>query len=224
MNLREKIIEAAFQLFGEKGYEKTTIAGIIEAAGASKGGFYHHFKSKEEILEVITFSYVDQVKEDYDNLLADTSIPILDKFEDSFIRLDQLKKNNLKRWPNMQKAYTFKGNHVLLQKMVRRFEEVTTNFYHQLILQGNEAGVWDAPYPKELAALWGREMLQFHHWASRVFRSKDPIESEDFKRYLAFSEQLINQQLRTTGQSVQLVTIGLNYVQSLDQFIRNEVE
>lgn len=50
---REKILDVSFQLFAKKGYEKTSIQDIVNALGMSKGAIYHHFSSKEEILESI---------------------------------------------------------------------------------------------------------------------------------------------------------------------------
>lgn len=48
----EEIISAAIDEFLEKGYENASMASISARAGVSKGGVYHHFKSKDEILMV----------------------------------------------------------------------------------------------------------------------------------------------------------------------------
>lgn len=50
---QERIIDISVKLFIEKGYEQTTIQDILDALKLSKGGLYHHFKSKEEILEAV---------------------------------------------------------------------------------------------------------------------------------------------------------------------------
>jgi TetR/AcrR family transcriptional repressor of nem operon len=49
MNLKEKIIVEALKLFSLKGYLSTTIDDILHQTGASKGGFYNHFKSKDAL-------------------------------------------------------------------------------------------------------------------------------------------------------------------------------
>ena len=47
----EKILEVSQRLFLEKGYEQTTIQDIVDnLGGLTKGAGYHHFKSKEEII------------------------------------------------------------------------------------------------------------------------------------------------------------------------------
>ncbi|MGA2554288.1 MAG: TetR/AcrR family transcriptional regulator [Smithella sp.] len=51
--LKERIIEESLKLFSVKGYMSTSITDIIEAAGTSKGGFYNHFKSKEDLFYAI---------------------------------------------------------------------------------------------------------------------------------------------------------------------------
>lgn len=46
----EDIVNAAIEVFLEKGYEGTSMEAIAHKAQISKGGLYHHFNSKEEIL------------------------------------------------------------------------------------------------------------------------------------------------------------------------------
>ena len=44
------IMEAAITLFGERGYESTSISALAKAAGVGKGTIYSYFSSKSEIL------------------------------------------------------------------------------------------------------------------------------------------------------------------------------
>ncbi|GGO74786.1 TetR/AcrR family transcriptional regulator [Bowmanella pacifica] len=50
---REHIVAQADRLFYEQGYEFTSFAHIAEAVQISRGNFYYHFKSKDEILEAV---------------------------------------------------------------------------------------------------------------------------------------------------------------------------
>lgn len=49
-DLRSRILHAAVDLFAERGYDGTSVAEVIARAGVAKGGFYHHFPSKEDLL------------------------------------------------------------------------------------------------------------------------------------------------------------------------------
>jgi len=46
---RSRILEAAEERFALEGYDVTGVAEICQAAGVSKGAFYHHFSSKQEV-------------------------------------------------------------------------------------------------------------------------------------------------------------------------------
>lgn len=50
---RDHIIEAADQLFYKQGYEHTSFAHIADAVSISRGNFYYHFKTKDEILNAV---------------------------------------------------------------------------------------------------------------------------------------------------------------------------
>lgn len=59
----DDIVNAAMDVFLEKGYENTTMETIAQKAGVSKGGLYHHFKSKEMILMFVNQKLSEKVEE-----------------------------------------------------------------------------------------------------------------------------------------------------------------
>ena len=68
-NTRGRIINAAWELFYEQGYEDTTIEEIIERSGTSKGSFYHYFEGKDALLGSLSFLFDEkyaQLKETLD--------------------------------------------------------------------------------------------------------------------------------------------------------------
>jgi AcrR family transcriptional regulator len=46
---RTRILEAAVKQFSVQGYNTTSVDNICEQAGVSKGAFYHHFKTKQDV-------------------------------------------------------------------------------------------------------------------------------------------------------------------------------
>ncbi|MFH2220541.1 MAG: TetR/AcrR family transcriptional regulator [Pseudomonadota bacterium] len=58
MNLKEKIIHESLKLFSLKGFLSTSLHDILTAANTSKGGFYNHFKSKEDLF----FQVLDEAR------------------------------------------------------------------------------------------------------------------------------------------------------------------
>lgn len=53
MSLKEKIVHESLRLFSSKGYCSTSITDILSAANTSKGGFYNHFATKEDLFYVV---------------------------------------------------------------------------------------------------------------------------------------------------------------------------
>jgi len=49
MELKEKIVHESLKLFSLKGFLSTSIHDVLAAANTSKGGFYNHFHSKEDL-------------------------------------------------------------------------------------------------------------------------------------------------------------------------------
>lgn len=56
-NTKMKIVNAAWELFYENGYESTTIEDIIERSETSKGTFYHHFNGKDALLSTLSYLF-----------------------------------------------------------------------------------------------------------------------------------------------------------------------
>ncbi|MFZ1907302.1 MAG: TetR/AcrR family transcriptional regulator [Steroidobacteraceae bacterium] len=49
LRAREDLLEASFALIREQGYSRTSVNDLCEAAGVSKGAFFHHFQSKDAL-------------------------------------------------------------------------------------------------------------------------------------------------------------------------------
>lgn len=55
-----EIIEAADRLFSTKGYTNTAVSDICKEVGVAKSTFFYHFKTKEDVMEVIMHRYADE--------------------------------------------------------------------------------------------------------------------------------------------------------------------
>ncbi len=56
---RQHILDAAIQVFAEKGYHDTRVDDIVEAAGSSKGAVYFYFSSKQQIFLALIDQFAD---------------------------------------------------------------------------------------------------------------------------------------------------------------------
>src|SRR5689334_20753267 len=67
---RDELLDIAARLFAEKGFKNTTVRDIADAAGILSGSLYHHFDSKEAMVDEILRSFQDELFGKYDAILA----------------------------------------------------------------------------------------------------------------------------------------------------------
>ena len=72
---RETILAAAAMLFARKGVSATTVREIADEVGILSGSLYHHFESKEAIVDEVISSYLDDLRTRYKAVLASDADP-----------------------------------------------------------------------------------------------------------------------------------------------------
>ena len=66
---RDHLIEVARDLFGEHGYEGSSTAAVLDAAGVARGALYHHFETKESLFDAV----LNRVMEDIADAAAEAA-------------------------------------------------------------------------------------------------------------------------------------------------------
>lgn len=145
------ILDTAFRLFMEKGYEYTSVQDIINnLGGLSKGAIYHHFKYKEDILYAVT----DRMTSESNKILAGirdaSSLNGKDKLKTIF-------KMSLNR-PVMDDIFTvapnFNNNSKLLFNILNEtIYKAAPDYILPIIKQGISDGSIKTEYPEQLAEL-----------------------------------------------------------------------
>ena len=102
-DLRKKqILDTAEALFAERGYEETGVQDILDVLHLSKGSFYHHFESKEQVLQRICENRAQAAAERYlaektlDILEQSVSLKVLYILRDTKTQIRRLMKRNEK--------------------------------------------------------------------------------------------------------------------------------
>src|SRR5436853_7784330 len=72
---RQEILRTAARLFQQQGYDATSMNDVAAALKLSKGGLYHHFQSKDEILFHIMSHAMDITEEKVINAVRGISDP-----------------------------------------------------------------------------------------------------------------------------------------------------
>ncbi|MEX0581842.1 MAG: TetR family transcriptional regulator KstR2 [Mycobacterium sp.] len=73
---REELLELAATMFAERGLRATTVRDIADAAGILSGSLYHHFSSKEEMVDEVLRSFLDWLFERYQHIIDTEPNPL----------------------------------------------------------------------------------------------------------------------------------------------------
>ena len=74
---RGAILALAAEIFARKGFVNTTVREIADAAGILSGSLYHHFDSKESMIDEILRGYIDEMVAAYRQIVDETPDPVL---------------------------------------------------------------------------------------------------------------------------------------------------
>jgi AcrR family transcriptional regulator len=73
---RDELLAIAARLFADKGFKNTTVRDIADAAGILSGSLYHHFDSKESMVDEILRTFQEELFGQYDEILASDADPL----------------------------------------------------------------------------------------------------------------------------------------------------
>ena len=145
----EKILDVAQRLFLEKGYDNTTIQDIVDhLGGLSKGAVYHHFKSKEEIMDAVGDRMFFS-NNPFEAVRGRTDLNGLQKLREA-VRLNQSDKERVRL---TAQSIPIAKSPRLLQEMIISNRKVLTPYFLELIEEGNRDGSMHTDYPREIAEL-----------------------------------------------------------------------
>lgn len=141
---RAQLIEVAQELFFSKGFEATTMAEILRVSALSKGGFYHHFASKDELLFAVFEQLTDQIAVGLQAIADDSSLTAKDRMitilsmEGTFYR-----ESNFAAQMDMQSIVNKDQNLGLSQRLNRMIHDRTTPILANIIREGGADGSLD---------------------------------------------------------------------------------
>ena len=176
---RNRILDAAQQLFITKGYEHTSIQNIVDELGdLSKGAIYHHFKSKEDILEEL-INRDNDVQDDFnESVMGRSDLTALEKFRILW-RYSITAQDHVQI---MRAAMPMLSDPVSFAANMRIWSKHLPERFLPLIEEGVKDGSIPTAYPREAAELLS---LLPNYWLMPYFYPASLSEMEHRVRCLA---------------------------------------
>jgi AcrR family transcriptional regulator len=142
---RNEIIDAADELFSQKGFDGTSTNDILEKVGIARGTLYHHFKSKEDIMDALIERYSVRLLGAAQEIAADKSIPVVERIIRVVMALNLSGGSSKEIMEHIHKPQ----NALMHQKIEKVIINGVTPILTEIIHKGIQQGLFHTPYPYE---------------------------------------------------------------------------
>lgn len=144
---RNEILDAADELFGQKGFDGTSTNDILAKVGIARGTLYHHFKSKEDIMDALIDRYTVRLLDRAQAIALDKSIPVIERIIRVVMALNisgdgESSKEIMEHIHKPQNALMHQKIHKVI---INGVPPILTD----IIREGIEQGLFSTPFPYE---------------------------------------------------------------------------
>lgn len=173
---KEEILDVAEQLFAEKGFDNASTNDIIKKIGIARGTLYHHFTSKEEILDAIVERMINRSIARARAIIRQTDVPLLDRLTEALLSLNINTGAGTEVLEQIHKPQ----NALLHQKMQEKLIGEVVPLISELIEEGNKNKMFHSRYPLEAAEM----IIVYSNTAFDELAEHDPEQMQ--KKIMAF--------------------------------------
>jgi len=142
---RNEILDAAEELFNQKGFDGTSTNDILEKVGIARGTLYYHFKSKEDIMDALIDRMTDTILEAAKEIGANKSIPVNERMIRVVMALNISGGNGKEIMEHIHKPQ----NALMHQKIQKIILNNVPSILADIIREGIEQGLFNTQYPYE---------------------------------------------------------------------------
>lgn len=143
---RNEILDAADELFAQKGFDGTSTSAILEKVGIARGTLYYHFKSKEDIMDALIERYTSTMLAKAKKMAADTNIAVNERILRVVMALNVQNENGGQQiMEHVHKPQNALMHRKIQQVIINQVPPILT----AIIREGIEQGIYHTPYPYE---------------------------------------------------------------------------
>ena len=150
---RKEILEKAEKLFYKFGYTNTSVNMVIKALNISKGAFYHHFKSKEELLDCLVKDFTNNLVERIEGIITIPHLNAPDKLNKLYLESSSYKAENIDTIITITEAIYNNNNILFRHKFHAKSVEKMLPIMTAIFQQGKDEGYFQISDPEATARL-----------------------------------------------------------------------
>ncbi|MDK9499972.1 TetR/AcrR family transcriptional regulator [Streptomyces katrae] len=175
----QRLLAVATRLFAERGYDRTSVQEIVEAAGVTKGALYHYFGSKDDLLHEV-YARMLRLQQQRLDAVADSDAPVEERLRAAAADVVVTTIENLD-----DAMIFFRSMHQLgpeKYKQVRAERRRYHERFRALVEEGMRGGVFATATPADLVVDY--YFGSVHH-LSTWYRTDGPLTPHQVADHLA---------------------------------------
>jgi AcrR family transcriptional regulator len=149
---RAQILQAAFEAFAEKGYDKTSMDDIVKRSGTSKGTLYWHFKNKKDLFLATINMLLGDLNTGAQALAQQEDLPAADRLRLLFSEATQGFLEDRKMIGLFANAFFHSYQNAEARQMMMDAYRPFIDWAAQIVQQGIDRGEFRAVNPMTAAA------------------------------------------------------------------------
>lgn len=142
---RNEILDAADELFSEKGFDGTSTNDILAKVGIARGTLYYHFKSKEDIMDALIERYNTLLLQAAKKAASNKSIPVYERIMSVVMALNISDHGAGQIMEHIHQPQ----NALMHQKIQKVIIRDVPPILSEIIVEGIEQQLFSTPYPYE---------------------------------------------------------------------------
>ena len=162
---KQELLKIAYRMFIEKGYENTSIDGIIAEAGIAKGTYYYYFESTEATLEAVIEMMIEE-EVCRAKAVLETSLPVPQKLVSVIYSLRPAQDEQV-----IVKALDVTENIVMHEKVNRRIVEEAVPLLTEVVKEGISQGIFECTNIEERVRML--LIISQHIFDDGIFTDRD---------------------------------------------------
>ena len=202
---KKELLDAALELFYESGYDETSINDIINKVGVTKGAFYYHFKSKDEVLDTIALQQAEEMVEVFVRVAADENDKnSLEKINRIISVMQEYRSETREKRLKIFEVLDKSSNLKLKQKVYENYMKLSKPIVSKMIEQGIKEGVFITAFSDELAEFYIQFSLSINGKLNKLIQAlgEKPENIEIIKKKVAFYEEMFEKILGVKAGSI----------------------
>ena len=176
---RKAILDSALELFESQGFHATSVQAIADHAKVTKGAFYHHFDSKEALVQIIHDEFVDYQLEQIEQILAATDDP-----EAQLRALIEMSVKSVVEYREHVAVYFQERRYLKGERFdaVKRKRAKISRVSEEMVQRGIDQGVFRADLSARVVTFG---IIGMSAWTYQWLRTAGPVSPEAVAQMLA---------------------------------------